>query len=264
MKPFDEREYAGLHWNEMSWDELRSCAKQGRIALLPLGSIEQHGPMLPVGCDQFLAHTWALEAARRARDDHGVLAVVLPTVPYGVSTNHMDFPGTVSLGLETYLRLLQDIVREVVRAGFRKIVCVSGHGGNIAPAREILRDLGAKLKAEKVPQVRLYMADDRNCFAGANEVYAKIEQGQFNFHADAVETSYYLALRPDLVKRKGLVKPKVKCRQMPLHANWYTKGDITDSGASGNPALGNAEYGKELFQYFPRALAAFLKKVSVE
>ena len=68
MQPFDERDYAGLMWGEMSWVEVQRAAQEGRIAVLPLGSIEQHGPMIPVGCDHFLAHTMALEGARRAND----------------------------------------------------------------------------------------------------------------------------------------------------------------------------------------------------
>jgi creatinine amidohydrolase len=248
----------------MSWVEVGRCAKEGRIALIPLGSVEQHGPMIPVGCDFYLAHTWALEGARRARDDHGVRVVVLPAIPFGRATQHIDFPGTVSLSLETYVKLLQDIVREVIRAGFRKIACVSGHGGNIAPAHEALKDLSGRLKTEGVTGVRLYMADSHNCFSGADKMYAKMPQGQFNFHADAVETSYYMFNRPDLVKKEGMVKPKVKCDRMPLHASWFTKGDITETGSSGNPTLANAEYGRELYEYVADALAAFLKKVQAD
>jgi len=119
MQPFNERDYAGLMWGEMSWVEVGRAAKEGRIVVLPLGSTEQHGPMMPVGCDHFLAHSWALEGARRARDTHHVPVVVLPTLPYGRATQHMDFPGTVSLSLDTYLRLLEDIARNAIRAGCR-------------------------------------------------------------------------------------------------------------------------------------------------
>lgn len=261
MRPFNERDYAGLQWAEMSWVELKRAAEEGRIALLPLGSIEQHGPMIPVGCDQFLAHTWTLEGARRARDEQSVPVVVLPTIAYGRSTQHMDFPGTISLSLETYVKLLEDIAREVIRAGFRKIVCVSGHGGNFGPAREALRDLSGKLKKEGVTGVRFYLADKSNCFTGVGAIYAKMPQGQFNFHADACETSYFLFHRPDLVKQEGMVKPALKRDSMPLHLDWFTKRDITESGSSGDPTRATAEYGELSYEYESGAIAAFLKKV---
>jgi len=261
MDPFNERDYAGLMWAEMSWVEVQRAAEEDRIALLPLGSIEQHGPMIPVGCDRFLAHTWSHEGARRARDEHGVPVVVVPTIPYGRSTQHVDFPGTISLSLETYMRLLEDIVREVIRAGFTKIVCVSGHGGNYGPARETLRDLSGKLKKEGIVNVRFYLADRTNCFTRAGEIYAKMKQGQFNFHADACETSYFLFHRPDLVKQEGMVKPVVKRDAMPLHLDWFTKRDLTETGASGDPTRANAEYGELSYEYFTGAIAAFLKKV---
>ncbi len=261
MRPFNERDYAGLQWGEMSWVEVQRAAEEGRVALLPLGSIEQHGPMIPVGCDHFLAHTWTLEGARRARDNHHVPVVVLPAIPYGRSTQHMDFPGTISLRLETYVRLLGDIVREAIRAGFRKIACVSGHGGNYGPAREALRDLSGELKKEGVLGVRLYLADDQNCFTRSNELYAKLPQEQFNFHADAWETSYYLFHRPDLVKQEGMVKPVVKRDTMPLHLDWFTKRDLTETGASGNPTVASPDYGKLSYEYCADAIALFLKRV---
>jgi len=261
MQPFNERDYAGLMWGEMSWVEVGRAAEEGRIAVLPLGSIEQHGPMIPVGCDHFLARSWSLEGARRARDNHGVPVVVLPALPYGRATQHMDFPGTVSLSLETYAKLLEDIVREVIRAGFRKIACISGHGGNIAPAVECLRDLSGRLRKEGIEDARFYMADRRTCFKRANEIYATLKQGQFNFHADAWETSVYMFHRPDLVKPEGMVKPTIKRDAKPLHLNWYTKGDITETGSSGDPTKADLQYAELNWQYFPDAIAEFLKKV---
>lgn len=149
----------------------------------------------------------------------------------------------------------------MVRAGFCKIVRVSGHGGNYGPATEALRDLSGTLKAEGVVGVRFYLADNRNCFTRVNEIYAKMPQGQFNFHADACETSYYMFHRPDLVKQEGMVKPVVKRDSMPLNLDWFTKRDITETGSSGDPPRANAAYGELSYEYVSGAIAAFLKKV---
>jgi len=214
--------------------------------------------MLPVGCDFFLAHTWALEGARKALAQYRAATLVLPSIPYGVSTEHMDFPGTISLNLRTYLCLLQDIVREVVRAGFTKIVCASGHGGNMVPAQAALRDLKLQLKREGGKRVRLYLADNHNCFIGMDKLNEEIPQ-QYHFHASACETSYYLFHRPALVKRAGLVKPRLKRKSMPLGSWWTT--DITATGASGNPEKANAEYGQRQYESIANDLASFLHRV---
>jgi len=217
--------------------------------------------MLPVGCDTFSAAIWSLEAAKRARDRHSVPVLVLPPIPYGIAPHHRDFAGTVSLDLDIYLHLIQNIVREVIRPGFKRIACASGHGGNMAPAKVALQEVAAQLRAEGVRDVRLYLADDQNCFTEASRLYERMDQGQFTFHASAEETSSYMHLRPDLLRTEGVVKPKVKVDSMPLHASWYTK-EVTDSGASGDPTMASAEHGREILQYWPDALADFLKRVA--
>ena len=259
MKPYASEDYSEIKWGDRSWKEIEERAKQDYVILIPLGSIEQHGPMLPVECDWFLAESWAFEGAKLAKEQYGVKVLVLPPIPYGVSTEHMDFAGTVSLSLDTYIRLLQEIIREVIRAGFKKIACVSGHGGNIMPAKVALRDLKSELKKEGRKDAILYMADGDNCFMDAQRACDDIEQ-PFHFHASACETSYYMFQRPDLLKKEWLKKPVLKRHDKPL-GSWWTK-DITESGASGDPSKADLEHGKEIFRQMPRALAAFLDKVS--
>ncbi|MCD6351039.1 MAG: creatininase family protein, partial [Armatimonadetes bacterium] len=124
-----------LLWGENTWPELRQAAEEGYLVLLPAGAIEQHGPMLPVDTDARLAERWAREGATRAREKYGVKALVLPTLAYGQSCHHMNFAGTISLSFPTYLAVLHDLLREVVRHGFRKIVIINGNGGNEAVLR---------------------------------------------------------------------------------------------------------------------------------
>lgn len=260
--PADER-YAGLAWADHPWTEIERAAEQGYLAVLPLGSVEQHGPMIPVGCDLLIAASRCLEAARIAREKHGVNSLVLPPVPYGCAAHHTDFAGTVSLEIELYIRLIKNLLREVVRPGFRRVVLVSGHGGNDMPAKVAMRALGAEMHTEGVRDVRFYVVDGRNCYTEAGDIYGKLPQGQFNFHADAVETSMYLLARPDLVRREGMVRPDVKVEAMPLHENWRTR-EITETGASGDPTLADPAYGAECCAYFAEAAADFLKRVAEE
>jgi creatinine amidohydrolase len=260
MHPYREEDYRDILWENFTWEEIKDCAKKEYIVVLPLGSIEQHGPMLPVGCDLFLSRSWANEGARQSKEKYNVHALVLPPLPYGIATGHMDFAGTICVSLQVYISLLQEIVNEIVRNGFKKIVCMSGHGGNIAPAKDALKDMLAKFKEKNISGVKLYMADETNCFFDAHKVYTKVNQGQFSFHADACETSYYLYHRPDMVRKECAVKPELKVKGKPI-AEYLVK-EITESGATGDPSKASPEYGEEQYIYFSGALANFLKKVS--
>jgi len=107
----------------MNWMQVEDRVRHDDRCVLPIGSVEQHG-YLSLCVDMILAERVAVEAAEP-------LAVpVFPVVPYGVTPNFIDFPGTVSLQLTTYVALIRDILESLYRAGFRRIVVVNGHGGN--------------------------------------------------------------------------------------------------------------------------------------
>lgn len=95
--------------------------------LLPLGALEGHGPHLPLGTDSHIASELAHRAAARIPG-----SIVLPCVPYGMSWAYRDLPLTVSLSTETLTRVIVDVVVSAVEQGFRKILVVNGHDGNIA------------------------------------------------------------------------------------------------------------------------------------
>lgn len=113
------------------------------IAVVPIGSLEQHGPHLPMGTDSIVAEAVVREAVRSLGD---LDLLVLPTVWFGCSEEHMDFPGTVSLDAGTMMRLVRDLCSSLARHGVRKVALVNAHGGNTdvlrAVLREVRRDLG--------------------------------------------------------------------------------------------------------------------------
>ncbi len=111
---------------DLNWMQLESLVATEDRAVVPIGSTEQHA-YLSLATDAILAERAALEAA----DPLGV--PVFPTVPYGITPYFTGYPGTVSLRLETYLRLVEDLLDNLSRMGFRRILFVNGHGGN-APA----------------------------------------------------------------------------------------------------------------------------------
>lgn len=108
---------------EMSWEMVGAVVKKEKRVVLPLGSIEQHGK-ISLATDAILAGKVAEEAALPL----GV--PVYPALPYGVAPYFTAYPGTVSLGMDTYLKVIGDILDNLYRTGHRKILLVNGHGGN--------------------------------------------------------------------------------------------------------------------------------------
>src|ERR671912_882298 len=114
-------------YEEFTWPELREAVKQQRVAVLPVGTIEQHGPHLPLVTDVLTA----TEMSRRAVERLAGEAVLMPSVYYAFNEHHLDFPGTISVRGETFIQYVTDIGRSLAHHGFRKVLLVNGHGSNV-------------------------------------------------------------------------------------------------------------------------------------
>jgi len=112
------------------------------VVLLPVGSLEQHGTEAPLGCDGIIAERICSLAGARTG------CAVLPSLYYGNSDCHRAFPGTFSLSGETYTSLLQEIISESERNGFRRIIILSGHGGNRKSAEKAIENTKSSVRAE--------------------------------------------------------------------------------------------------------------------
>lgn len=121
---------AGMRIIDMNWMQVRDHVRQDDRAILPIGSVEQHG-YLSLGVDAILAERVSLEAA----EPLGV--PVYPVISYGFTPNFVEFPGTVTLRQATFIAMVTDVLDSIHRAGFRRIVVVNGHGGN-APAQSAI------------------------------------------------------------------------------------------------------------------------------
>ncbi len=250
-------------WDELTWQELGEAAEQGALALLPCGSVEQHGPALTLGTDMRLATRVADGAARIALDEHGVRTVVLPVLPYGLSEHHMNFPGTITLSSETYIRLASEILRCVVGHGFRRIGVISGHGGN----NNALAVAVSQVAREYVNTRPVRIALLRSIFSDA-EVRAVLERGGLadppeptpKGHADCLETSLLMADEPCRVRRDRVVKPAMKMADDPFFG-WSTH-EITESGCMGDPTRATEEVGEALWEAASGVVARFLKRLA--
>jgi creatinine amidohydrolase len=130
-----------IRWERMTAPELKALAARDALVVLPIGSLEQHGPHLPVWTDSLCAHEIALRGAAAAGD---LPVAVLPPMWMGLSEHHLPFGGTITLDHATFHAVLRCVVRSLVADGFRKLLIVNGHGGNIDPLAVSSRELAVE------------------------------------------------------------------------------------------------------------------------
>ncbi len=239
--------------DEMTRDEARSLAPEA-LALFPVGATEQHGPHLPTGTDRFAVEQIARLAAAAVAER--VPVVVTPTLPFGSSHHHLPFGGTMSIGTETYYRVVSDLAESLILGGFRRIAILNGHGGNSELIQLVARDLALRHDAHLAAASYWVAAWD-----------ALVDQGEHRHgplpgHAGAFETSLMLALRPELVReprphRDGVDHPTPRhpaaALRIERHGAWQEIDGYSDS-----PARGTAERGHALLETIARAVGESL------
>lgn len=241
-----------IEWRRLRADQLRDMAKQDAMVILPLGSIEQHGPHLPVEVDSQLGEQVALRTAR-VMAERGQPVLVLPMFWPGISEHHMSFGGTITLGFDTYRAVVEDICRSVLRAGFKRIVLLNGHGGNDNGLRVIADELTPKLG---IPIVQFTY-----WYAAAEPIEAILETQKGLLHACEAETAMMMAVRPDLVAEDRIALAKVN--DTPDITDvvgggvymWRAIGARSASGVIGNPEAATPAKGARLFEAVAATLA---------
>ena len=241
-----------VEWRKLRADQLRERARADAIVILPVASLEQHGPHLPVEVDSMLGETVAVRAARKIAE-RGQQAVVLPVLWTGLSEHHMSFGGTITLDFPAFAAVVEGVCRSVLRHGFKRIVLLNAHGGNENALRTITDDLTPKLG---VPIVQFTY-----WYAAAVAIAKILETQGALMHACEAETSMMLAVRPELVAmdRVGMAKanstPDVGDVVGGGVYRWRTIGARSSSGVIGNPEAATAEKGERLFEAIATALA---------
>lgn len=178
---------------EMTWMELREVVREGRLAVLPAGIIEQHGPQLPLDTDIFIADQISKLAAARVLDK----VVVVPPIVHGHSPHHMDFPGTLTIDPRHMLDYVLDVTMSLSYHGFTKILIVNGHGSN-APILDLVARQTIIRSEGKTACGSLFYMDSPEYDDVARELFPELVDKWG--HGDAIETSLYMGLRPELVQ----------------------------------------------------------------
>ena len=241
-----------FEWHNLKAHELNALAKRDAVVIVPVGSTEQHGPHLPVQVDALLAAEVTRRAARKLCD-RGKPVVILPAVWTGLAEHHMAFGGTITLDFATFHALLRGICQSVVRHGFRRVLLMNGHGGNIAALNVIVGELARELGVS-IATTSYWTLDD------TAKSYAKILERQTNVrHACEAETSMLLLLRPDLVDTKAMraiADPPMEV--MTSHKGMYryrSFREFSESGVIGDPSVATARKGERLLEAAALALA---------
>lgn len=239
-----------VEWRRLRADELRAAATEDALVILPVASIEQHGPHLPVETDTMIGGAVAIRTAR-AIAARGGRALVLPVLWTGLSEHHMPFGGTITLGLHAFCAVIEDICRSLVRHGFRRIALSNSHGGNVSALRVLTDDLTVKLN---VPILLFTYAE------AVQPVIAKLLTTQGGVrHACEAETAMMLALRPDLVATDRIPpRPNAPAETDSGLYRWRSFAARTETGVMGNPDAASAEQGERLLEAIAEALAAKL------
>ena len=248
-------------YGEMTWPEIRDVAKENRVALVPVATVEDHGPHLPVDTDVRLC--W--EVCKRAGELVPDEVVVIPPVVHGYNPHHMDFPGTLSIGPETFVNYVLDICKSLVRHGFKRILLANGHGSNAHLLDSVARRIVIETEGKVICCARFYFSSARMDEVG-KQVFE--EAPNTGGHADELETSLYLAIRPDLVDISKAVKelrsPSLSvepgiARSMPdIWPYWSTH---TRSGVLGDATLASKEKGAKLLEAASSGLADIVKEL---
>ena len=250
-------------YDELTWPEMRQAIAQQPVVLLPFGTIEDHGPHLPINTDNVIVEAICLEAARRAAGD----VLVMPLVAYGLDEHHMDFPGTVSVDIQTLLAYVADVASSVARHGFTHVLIVNGHGSN-----EPIADLAARRVVLETGAICGAMSPNAAIDPTlAEPVFSEMRQSAPGgvAHAGEYETAMMLHLRPDLVHMDRAVR---EMGQIKLdHFNWdYPEPSVlswqdwwsrmSESGVCGDPTVATAEFGQALFEETVENFVRFVRE----
>lgn len=245
----------------MTWSEVEEASKKCDVAIVPIGSLEQHGWHLPEGTDTMVAIKLAEDVAERTG------AIVVPPLWFGWSPHHMALPGTISIRPEVLIEIVSDVCRSLVHHGFKKIIMINGHRLVNIPWLQLVAG-----KVQEETGAHIAIADPAYIGKKAGE---KLGFGMIG-HADELETSHMLFIYPKLVNMK-----KAKGYRPPQRTLYYgdpraTEDTLTyvprrvvdieklkdiSGGCTGEPNKATVEAGKELHNHIVNNIVKIVEEL---
>lgn len=241
-----------IRMEEMNWPDVRAALAAGyTTAVVAVGSTEQHGPHLPTMTDTRIGDAVAHRVALKLGN-----ALQARTIPVGVSDHHLAFGATLSLKPETLKLIVRDYVNSLVQDDFRRVIFLPSHGGNFAPVAQAIED------ARKAhPGIGITGYTDLLAFVGflgrASAEFG-ISEEESGGHAGENETSFMMALEPELVARDRLAPGYLGPTGEREIRIVLEKGmpALTQSGVMGDPRKASAEKGEAYLEKLADFLVA--------
>jgi creatinine amidohydrolase len=233
-------------WMEMTWADIAAAGEAVRrwIAVLPLAAVEQHGPHLPLGADAYIAEAY-LARARKILPE-ALPVTFLPVQRVGVSAEHLGYPGTLTLSAATAIKAWTEIGESLARAGLRKLLLVTSHGGNVAAMELVARDLRTRLGMLAVTVGWHRFGYPEGTFSG--------EERRHGIHGGDIETSLMLAAMPDAVRTEKAAQATPATVAMAREFKWlgayrpagfaWMTQDLNATGAVGDATQASAAKGE--------------------
>lgn len=246
-------------FSSLTWEEVNLAVGEQKVILIPVGAIEQHGPHLPVDMDNQAVVHICDETARRFSN------IALSTLPihYGFNEHNMDFPGTISIEMENFIRYCFDVGRSFARQGFKRIIWINGHGSNSSLCQ---------LVARRVTNETTALSASIDWWNLIQETIREIrESGEGGIdHACEMETSVYLYLKPELVKKEkikdeyanqrggpGWLYPDISTSSPVFFMNNWSR--MSDTGVNGAPSLATRDKGERFLEDAIKNLGGIVK-----
>jgi creatinine amidohydrolase len=251
------------NWMEMTWQEVDAAGSDTArwITVLPLAAVEQHGPHLPLGVDSYIAEAYLAEAQKILPNDLPV--TFLPVQCIGVSVEHLSFPGTLTLSATTAIAAWTELGESLARAGVRKLILITSHGGNVAVMETVARDLRTRLGMLAVTVGWHRFGYPEGAFSA--------EERKHGIHGGDIETSLMLAAQPKTVRMDKAPDATPATIAMAREFKWlgayrpagfaWMTQDLNPTGAVGNATLATAAKGEAALREGAKAFVELLREI---
>jgi creatinine amidohydrolase len=235
-------------FDELNMKEAEKAAKDGKVVIIPCGSIEEHGSHLPLCTDSLQAEHVSLEVARKAG------CLVAPPLRYGVCNSTRNFPGTITISFDSLRSIMTDILEDFIRNGFKRLLIITGHaGGSHMTALKLAAKTVVTNHKNEDNRPRIMVCSD---YDFAYDLRGK-DFDDRDSHAGTIETSRVMAIRSDLIKGKGT-------RNYPNLPRFEIVPDperYFPSGVMGDPTIASAEKGQQINEYVIEQIVKLVKEL---